>query len=75
MTNDGEKLVQRLIKGRAKAAPCSVVAEKEVGVEDDGGYWERRDSVVVRRKADGVKGSLEFRHRRRFYFNFVPDGR
>ncbi len=31
--------------------------------------------VVVRRKADGVKGSLEFQHMPRFYFNFVPDGR
>ena len=31
--------------------------------------------VVVRRKADGVKGSLEFQHRPRLYFNFVPDGR
>jgi hypothetical protein len=31
--------------------------------------------VVVRRKADGVKGSLEFQHRPRFYFNFVPEGR
>lgn len=28
--------------------------------------------VVVRRKADGVKGSLEFRHAPRLYFNFVP---
>jgi hypothetical protein len=31
--------------------------------------------VVVRRRADGVKGSLEFRHRPRLYFSFVPDGR
>jgi hypothetical protein len=31
--------------------------------------------VVVRRKADGVKGSLEFQHRPRLYFNFVADGR
>jgi hypothetical protein len=31
--------------------------------------------VVVRRRADRVKGSLEFQHRPRFYFNFVPDGR
>ena len=31
--------------------------------------------VVVRRRADGVKGSLEFQHMPRFYFNFVPDGR
>ena len=28
--------------------------------------------VVVRRKADGRKGSLEFQHSPRFYFNFVP---
>jgi hypothetical protein len=26
--------------------------------------------VVVRRKVDGVKGSLEFMHNPRFYFNF-----
>ena len=31
--------------------------------------------AVVRRRADGVKGSLEFQHRPRLYFNFVPDGR
>ena len=29
--------------------------------------------VVVRRKADGVKGSLEFTHSPRVYFNFQPD--
>jgi hypothetical protein len=29
--------------------------------------------VVVRRRADGVKGSLEFQHNPRFYFNFSPD--
>lgn len=28
--------------------------------------------VAVVRKADGVKGSLEFQHRPRLYFNFVP---
>ena len=28
--------------------------------------------VVVRRKADGVKGSLEFQHNPRFYFHFQP---
>jgi hypothetical protein len=26
--------------------------------------------VVVRRRSDGVKGSLEFQHSPRFYFNF-----
>lgn len=29
--------------------------------------------VVVRRKSDGRKGSLEFQHLPRFYFNFVLD--
>lgn len=29
--------------------------------------------VVVRRKADGKNGSLEFQHCPRFYFNFVED--
>ena len=28
--------------------------------------------VVVRRKADGMKGSLEFQHTPRLYFNFEP---
>jgi hypothetical protein len=27
--------------------------------------------VVVQRKSDGCKGSLEFQHAPRFYFNFV----
>jgi len=27
--------------------------------------------VVVRRKFDGLEGSLEFQHRPRFYFNWV----
>jgi hypothetical protein len=29
--------------------------------------------VVVRRKSDGVKGSLEFQHHPRLYFNFQAD--
>ena len=29
--------------------------------------------VVVRRRADGRKGSLEFQHHPRLYFNFLPD--
>ena len=29
--------------------------------------------VVVRRKVDGVKGSLEFQHVDRLYFNFQVD--
>jgi hypothetical protein len=29
--------------------------------------------VVVRRKADGIKGSLKFQHCPRFYFSFEED--
>jgi hypothetical protein len=29
--------------------------------------------VVVRRKADGVNGTMEFTHHPRVYFNFLPD--
>jgi hypothetical protein len=29
--------------------------------------------VVVKRKADGVMGSLEFQHSPRYYFNFQED--
>lgn len=29
--------------------------------------------VVVRRRCDGVKGSLQFQHSPRFYYNFVED--
>lgn len=29
--------------------------------------------VVVRRRSDGLMGSLEFQHHPRFYFNFEPD--
>jgi hypothetical protein len=31
--------------------------------------------IVVRRKSDGVMGSLEFQHHPRFHFNFAPDNR
>ncbi len=29
--------------------------------------------IVVRRRSDGVRGSLEFQHSPRFYFNFQPE--
>ena len=29
--------------------------------------------IVVRRKADGIRGSLEFRHSPRLYFNFQAE--
>lgn len=29
--------------------------------------------VVVRRRSDGVKGSMEFQHAPRFFFNWQPE--
>ena len=29
--------------------------------------------VIVRRKSDGVRGSLAFQHHPRFYFNWQPE--
>jgi hypothetical protein len=29
--------------------------------------------IAVRRKSDGVNGSIKFQHRPRFYFSFVQD--
>lgn len=29
--------------------------------------------IVVRRRSDGVKGSLEFQHNPRFFFNWQPE--
>lgn len=29
--------------------------------------------IVLRRKSDGQRGSMEFQHHPRFYFNFVAD--
>ena len=31
--------------------------------------------VVVKRKSDGMVGSLTFQHRPRYYFEFIPDKR
>ena len=33
-------------------------------------YWFSSPFVAVRRKADGVRGSLQFQHDPRFYFGF-----
>jgi len=30
--------------------------------------------VVVRRRSDGVKGTLQFNHDPRIYFNFISEG-
>jgi hypothetical protein len=65
----------------------TVKAEREVLTERYGQVWNTNELaaefevlgfmapfVVVQRKADGRKGSLEFQHHPRWYFNFVEDG-
>lgn len=60
-----------------------VPGSREALEQQHGKVWERDELteefevigfmapyVVVRRRADGKKGSLEFQHNPRFYFNF-----
>lgn len=63
----------------------AVVTERAALEARHGRVWDTRELahdyivigfsaplVVVRRKADGVRGSLEFQHQPRLYFNFQP---
>jgi len=63
----------------------SETTEREALGTRYGQIWDTRDLardfivlgfsaplVVVERKVDGVRGSLEFQHQPRFYFNFQP---
>lgn len=72
---------------RARQAELNAAAEARAELEAKHGQVWDRDQVeaefevlgfmapfmVVRRKADGTKGSLEFQHAPRFYFNYVED--
>jgi hypothetical protein len=82
--NDPTEVARRERLAEINAAPGS----REALEAEYGQVWDTRQLandfevvgflaplVVVRRKADGVKGSLEFQHTPRFYFNFAPDGR
>jgi hypothetical protein len=75
---------------RARVAEINVVPGSREELEAQYGYVWNTDQLtadfevlgflapycVVRRKADGQRGSLEFQHGPpRLYFNFVPDGR
>ena len=80
--NDSTEEIRRERLSEINAAPGSRQAlEAQYGqvwdtqqlVEDFEVLGFMAPLVVVRRKADGVKGSLEFQHQPRFYFNFAPD--
>lgn len=72
---------------RVAVAAINAVADPRAELEKDfGQVWDTQELskdfevlgfmapfVVVRRKSDGVKGSLTFQHMPRFYFDFTPD--
>lgn len=74
---------------RQRQAEINVVAGSRKALEAaHGQVWDRGELaadfevigflapfVVVRRRSDGRKGSLEFQHHPRFYFNFSLDQR
>jgi hypothetical protein len=71
---------------RERLTEINAVASERAALEARcGQVWDTRDLahdfvvvgfaaplVVVRRKSDGVRGSLEFQHQPRLYFNFQP---
>ena len=79
--NDETESIRRLQLAEISAQPGS----REVLEVQHGQIWDtdelRRDFdvtgfmapyIVVRRKADGRKGSLLFQHNPRYYFSFQP---
>ena len=82
MSNDPTEPIRRQRLAEINADPGA----REALQSQHGPVWDtnelRRDFdvlgflaplVVVRRKSDGVRGSLEFQHHPRFYFNFQPE--
>ena len=80
--SDATENVRRQMLGEINAAPGSRAALEAA----HGQVWDTGELagdfevmgfmaplVVVRRRADGVKGSLQFQHTPRLYFGFEPD--
>ena len=76
MTDPTEKLRREMIENNQPACDLKEAEQR----------WDtaevQRDFIVhsfmapfvfVTRKADGVKGTMQFTHLPRFYFNFKPD--
>ena len=74
------------IRAHRRAEINAVAADREALSATYGQVWDTAELtaefevlgflapfVVVQRKCDRQRGSLEFQHRPRFYFNFVPD--
>ncbi len=79
--SDPTEAIRRQMVAEINAVPGS----REALEAEHGQVWDTRQLgedfdvlgfaaplVVVRRKADGVRGSLYFQHNPRFYFGFQP---
>ena len=79
--NDETESLRRLQLAEINAQPGS----REALEAEHGQVWDTQQLgqdftvegflapyVIVRRKADGQRGSLLFQHHRRFYFSFEP---
>ena len=82
MSKDILKKVRRVISDEINSSP----GDRQSLEEKHGQVWDTADMqkdftalgflapyIVVRRKSDGVKGSLAFQHHTRFYFSFKED--
>ena len=80
--SDPTEAIRRELVAEINAVPGS----REALEGEHGPVWDTRQLgedfdvlgfaaplVVVRRKADGVRGSLYFQHNPRFYFGFQPE--
>lgn len=79
--SDPTESARRELLAEINAQPCS----RQAVEAEHGQIWDTRQLsedfevlgfgaplVVVRRRSDGVKGSLMFQHSPRFYFSFQP---
>jgi hypothetical protein len=77
MTDDPTENVRMVMLATGHPQRAAAEAERKLTTEELRAEYDvlgfLAPIVVVRRKSDGVKGSMEFTHNPRFYFNFVPD--
>jgi hypothetical protein len=76
MSDPTEDIRRAMIESGKPEADCAE-AEKRWNTEELMAEFEvigfMAPFVGVRRRSDGVRGSMEFTHYPRWYFNFVPD--
>ena len=79
MQDDTESIRRTMIATKAPAADLAATTEKTWDTDALRVEFEvlgfMAPFVVVRRRSDGAKGSMEFTHLPRVYFNFVEDGK